>query len=335
MTERRIGIDLGRTAVRVAEVETHPGRQPRLLRFAESPVEPGSVDNGVVQRQAPVVAALRRALRASGAREKHAVLGMSGDRVYVRPLSVPPGPRDQVRASLPYLVQDGLPVAAADCLLDFHPIAPNGPMLDGLLVAVPTDAVRPNVDAVEKAGLTVTGVDLAAFGLVRAATRGHEHAVAVIVDVGADVTQIVVAEGGGPRLIRFGPVAGRALTLELARSLGVDEAAAERLLRDGGIGRPEVEAPVRAHVERLADMVGQTIQYHAQAGGRPVDLVLLAGRGALVPGLGQHLATVTRLAVSYARVEGGFRVDGRAGTVLTASPVIACVACGLACGGAT
>lgn len=335
MTQRRIGIDIGRTGVRVAEVESSPGRRPRLLRFAEAGLEPGAVENAVVQRRAPVVEAVRKAHRASGAHSKDAVVGVAGDRVYVRPISVPGGPAGQVRASLPYLVQDSLPVAVSDCVLDFHPVSQNGPMLDGLLVAVAEESVRANVDAVEKAGLRVVGVDLSAFALMRALTRGREpHAVTAIVDVGADVTQIVIAERTVPRLIRFGPVAGRSLTVEIAQGLGCDEARAEQALQGAGATHPDIEPSVRAHVERLAGMVAQTIAYHAQSGGRPVDGVLLAGRGARVPGLGQYLATVTRLAVSFARTDGGFAVDKRVGPAAEAGQPVLSVAAGLACGSA-
>ena len=55
----------------------------------------------------------------------------------------------------------------------FHPLEEPGdsPTVRGLLIAMPKDAVLAAVQAVEKAGLHVEGVDLASFAVLRAASR--------------------------------------------------------------------------------------------------------------------------------------------------------------------
>ncbi|GIG36867.1 pilus assembly protein PilM [Cellulomonas pakistanensis] len=334
MTNRRIGVDLGRTAVRVAEVDGAPGKRPRLLRFGEQPLPPAAVERAQVLDPRRVAAAVRRACRTAGVRAREAVLGVAGEHTIVRPVTMPAASREQMRASLPFLVQESLPVPVADCVLDFYPVRGDGERVEGLLVAVPDAATAAAVEAVEQAGLRVVGVDLAAFALVRAVVpRGGEHAVTAVVDVGADGVQIVVAEHGVPQLVRFGGVAGTALVAELARLLGVDVDAAEQALRDERVLHGDLAPVVAAHAERMATIVAETLAFHAQGGNRPVEAVLLTGRGAGLPGLGQYLASFARVPVSLPRPDGVFAVEGRAARACEGSLPVWAVAAGLASGG--
>jgi type IV pilus assembly protein PilM len=335
VTNRRIGVDLGRTAVRVAEVDAAPGKRPRLLRFGEQPLPAGCVEHAAVLDPQRVSAAVRRACRAAGVKGREAVLGVAGEHALVRPMTLPAATREQMRASLPFLVQDSLPVPVADCVLDFFPVREHDGQVDGLLVAVPDAGTAAAVDAVERAGLRVVGVDLAAFALLRAViVPGGPHAVTAVVDVGADGIQIVVAEFGVPQLVRFAPAAGTALAAEVAPVLGVDLARAEQALRDERAVRGDLAPLVAAHAERMARTVAETVAFHAQSGYRPVDAVLLTGRGAGLPGFGQYVATLARVPVSLPRTDAVYTVEGRVARSTDAPLPAWAVAAGLATGAA-
>jgi len=335
VAHRRIGIDIGHTGVRVAEVDAPPGRRPKLLAFGQSGIEPGAVQGCAVRRQEGVVAAVRRALRASGARSRHAVVGVAGEHTYVRPVALPAASPAQMRASLPFLVQDALPVDVADCVLDFWPVRRLDRVVEGLLVAVRSAEAAAVVRAAEKAGVRVDQVDLAAFGLLRAAVPASpDEPVTAVVDLGCDGMQVVVGEAGTPQLVRFGPAAGLAVAHDVAGALGGDPSVAEHVIDADLVARPEVAALVASHAERIAQVIAQTLAYHAQSGRRPAEAVLLTGRGAEMPGLGQCLATVTRLPVAFARPEAVFDVATRAARGCADAPRSWPVAAGLAMRGA-
>lgn len=335
MTQRRIGVDLGCTAVRVAEVDGAPGKRLRLLRFGEQALPPGCVERAEVIDPRRVTAAVRRACKAAGVRGRDVVLGVAGEHAIVRPMTLPAATREQMRASLPFLVQESLPVPVADCVLDFYPIRADGEQVDGLLVAVPDAATAAAVEAVERAGMRVVGVDLAAFALVRAVIApGAGQAVTAVVDVGADGMQIVVAERGVPQLVRFAGIAGSALVAEIARIMQVDLDTAERALRDERALSGDLASVVAAHTERMAATVAETLAFHAQSGNRPAEAVLLTGRGSGLPGFGQYLATFARVPVSLPRADGVFVVDGKAARSCEGSLPAWAVAAGLAVGAA-
>ncbi len=72
-----------------------------------------------------------------------------------------------------------------------------------LVAAAHTDLVNGVIDTVEKAGLTVVGVDLISSALVRA-IGGHEESEQpeAIVSVGAGLTVVVVHQNGRPQFVR-------------------------------------------------------------------------------------------------------------------------------------
>jgi len=124
---RVVGLDVGTSAVRAAEVEFSgggPGRgHATLARFAQVPLPPGSVQDAEVSQPETVATALKQLWRDGGFSSRDVVLGIGSQRVVVRDLELPFGPMTQLRASLPYQVQELLPMPVEEALLDYYPPA--------------------------------------------------------------------------------------------------------------------------------------------------------------------------------------------------------------------
>ncbi|WP_263118064.1 pilus assembly protein PilM [Cellulomonas sp. RIT-PI-Y] len=308
---RVVGLDLGTRGVRAAEVELGGRSGPKLVRFGEQPLDPGVIRDGEVARPAAVVAALRELWKRERFGSREVALGIGNQRVFVREFSQPALPLDQLRASLRYgPVQDLLPVKVEDCLLDFHPVAlPGDGTVDGMLVAAPEETVETNTSAVTAAGLKPVRVDLNAFALLRSLIEGQLlHEVVGIVDVGAGITDVVIVDRGLLRQYRTLPTASDDLTHAVQQAMAVPETQAEQIKRSvgltdaGGADYAPAREAARRRVEGLAESVRATFSYYAGATQRPVERLLLTGRGSLVPGLAQLLATGLGVRVAYGQV---------------------------------
>lgn len=312
---RVIGLDIGTTAVRAAELEFAAGgpasrHQPTLVRYGEVPLPLGAVRDGEVGEQDAVVNALKELWSRAKFETKDVVIGVGNQRVVVRELSVPAMPLAQIRSSLPFQVQELLPMSTDEALLDFYPTGEletdTGRVVHGLLVAAARSTVSANVIAVETAGLRPTLVDLNAFGLLRGMTRGvYADRTVALVDIGARVTDVAIVSGGVPRFIRTLPHGGQDATDAIARTMSVSGGEAEGLKRQIGIGfavPPELTdaAEASSHVVRtLIEAVRNTFVYFAQNNPRTaIDVVVLTGGGAHLPGLGQFLSSASRLPVA-------------------------------------
>lgn len=321
---RVVGLDIGTSAVRAAEVQFGSGGpasgSAEVVNLGVAPLPEGAVRDGEVAEPATVATAIKHLWTERKFSTKDVVLGVGNQRVTVREVDLPMMPLAQLRTSLPFQVNDLLPVAVDDAVLDYYPTSTttgqHGPMYQGLLVAATKETVLANTGAVDRAGLRPVLVDLNAFALARVQARsGFGEGVVACVDLGARVTNIAIMTDGQPRFVRILPSGGQDVTDAVAGTLDVAKPEAERLKRAVGIGfatPPDLDAArdaVRSVIGTLVDAIRNTLTYYASANqGQAVQQIVLSGGGAFLNGLGQYLSSTCRVSVSLARPAEGMKV---------------------------
>lgn len=279
-----------------------------MVRYAEHTLPPNAVRDGEVVDAAPVVQGLKALWADGGFSSKDVILGVGNQRVAVRPFTMPQMPMEQMQEALPFQVQDLLPMPVEEALLGFYPtgaaLSPEGaPVFDGMLVAAARETVLTNLQAVEAAGLNPVMVDLSGFALLRIMARGAmATGVVAFVDVGSRVTTVVVAVDGMPRFVRALPTGAQELVDSLARATGMSMDDASQIVRTRGLAATEgadyqaAAGVFGGSVKLLVDGVRNSIAFYASTNStQPVTTVVLSGGGAFVPGLGQSLASTTRI----------------------------------------
>lgn len=311
---RVIGLDIGTTHVRAAELKVSKGgtrdrHRPDLVAFGEVELPMGAVRDGEVAERIAVASALRQLWREHRFSSRDVVIGVGNQRVLVRDLELPSMPMAQLRASLPFQVQDMLPVAVEDTVLDYFPtgqvVGESGPMVTGLLVAATKDTVQANVAAVESAGLHPRVVDLNGFALARACANAQfADATVALVDIGARMTNIVIIARGVPRLVRTLPAGGQDVTDAIAEATKVTTAQAEQIKRAVGVGfavAPDLALAAESAIgaaRLMVEAVRNTLAYYASNNpGHASEVLIMTGGGSYLAGLGQYFSTATRLPV--------------------------------------
>lgn len=328
MPKTRIGLDIGSTAVRAAEVAE--GSPPTVIRAAQLPLPPGAVENGEVRDAEPVSDTLRELWSRGGFKSRKVWLGVGNQRVVVREITLPAMPEKELRASLGFQVQEFIPMPVEDAVLDYHVLgeteADDRPMLRLLLVAAQKSMVDALVSAAIGAKLEPMGLDLVPFAMVRAVgstgvgmdleAGGGE----ALVDVGAHVTNIVVHSSGETRFVRILPSGGRDITTAIAAGLSLEDEVAERLKRGELVEEAEA-TPAQAHeiamtrATQFVDEIRSSLEFYtAQSQGARIDRLLLAGGGSKLDGFIEIVRQ--RIPVT---VEQG-RVFSRYGSNLGLSP---------------
>ena len=327
MASPTIGLDIGSAGIRAAEVHVGKGG-PVLRRFGQVGLPAGAVRDGEVVDPAAVAVALKDLWGQAGLKGKKVAVGVAHGKgkVVVRRAELAWMTPKELRAGLAYQVADVLPMPVDQAVVDYHQLeeftdAEGRRMLRVVLVAVARDLVGSLVDAVQQAGLSPTSVDLAPFALLRALAEpdhlGLTDTGEVLVDVGADVTNLVVHSGGVPGFVRIVDKGGAAFTEAVAERLGVAVDEAERLKTQHGVPQPPVGLEAHPAARALDHVVGSFVDevrgtvdfYAAQPHAVPLRRLVLCGGGSLLQGLAQRLATATNLQVEYgsplARMEVG------------------------------
>jgi type IV pilus assembly protein PilM len=298
VAKTRIGLDVGSTAVRAAELAE--GTPPAVIRAAQVPLPPGAVENGEVRDPDAVAEALRELWARGGFKSRKVWMGVGNQRVVVREIALPSMPEKELRDSLGFQVQEFIPMPVNEAVLDYHLIdeveIDGRQMMRMLLVAAQKAMVDTLVAAATRAKLEPMGLDLVPFAMVRAVGEvragmelegtGGE----AVVDVGAHVTNIVVHASGETRFVRILPSGGRDITAAIARALSVEDEVAERLKRGERVEGIEA-TPEEAHqvamqrATQFVDEIRSSLEFYtAQTQGARIERLVVSGGGSKLEG---------------------------------------------------
>lgn len=309
-----IGLDIGSSAVRVAELDQRRGGTLRLTRFGEVALPPGAVVDGDVVEPTVVADALRKLWDSTGMRGRNVAVGLASQRVTVRQLDLPDMPDAELAAAVRLQAQDQLPMPLDEALVDYvvverYPAGDERQNVRVLLVAAEREMVERLLTAVTAAKLRPTLVDLDAFAMLRSLatpTEAGEEA-ELIVDIGATVTKIAVHRGGRPLFVRMVRLGGDASTRDLQKVLELSWEEAEKAklgasdaLASGVELDPDDERAgvLRSGVRRVVTEIATSLDFfRSQHEGEEVRRVVVSGGASLAPELVEKLHAALELPV--------------------------------------
>jgi type IV pilus assembly protein PilM len=322
-----VGLEIEAGSIAAAEVRING--EARLTATAVAPLPPGAFHDGEVVDSDAIANALRAAFAEHGL-SKRVRLGIANQRVVVRTMRLPAidDPKD-LEAAIRFEAEERIPMPIDQAILDYRVVGgvaatdDETPKIDIVVVAARRDMVMASLKPLKDAGLKPIGVDLSAFGLIRALgttgmSPGHGQAqtppaIALYCNIG-DGTNLAVARGRSCLFTRVAPVGLEGIATGLAESTGLPQDHARLWLAHVGLeqpveaiaGDPALIAQVRDALERgassLLDEVRLSLDFYgAQEGAFPVERIVLSGPGSAIPGLAGRMSPVLGLPVEVGR----------------------------------
>ena len=171
-----------------------------------------------------------------------------------------------------------------------HRLPEAGSKLQVLLVAAPKNRVANYEKLVKSSGLDLKYIEIESFSLQRSLV-GNDPGNFVIIDIGARVCNIVLAEKGVIKINRNIDAGGRDITKIIARSMNVDEIRADKLKSSGRelLGKESgMQFPV---LEIIVGEVKRVLKsYYSNEGEKKVDGVILSGGTAGLAGIEKYFS---------------------------------------------
>ena len=306
MAQLTVGLDIGTSAVRAAELDVSHSR-PVLHTYGQVGLPPGSLVDGEIRDVSSVTEAIIKLWKNGQFSTKSVIVGIAGLRAITREIDLPFVPDDEIDSAVRFQSEEVIPFPPEQTILSSQILAdytsPEGDKMRRVLVAAAhVDLVNGVIEAVEKAGLTVEGVDLISSALVRAiGGQDASEQPEAIVSVGAGLTVVVVHQQGRPQFVRTIGSGGNATTAAVSAALDLPISDAEGVKRRIGEPVPQMMAAERGAQASMNELVGEirnSIQYFASLPGRlPVSRVLVTGGGSELAGLIAMLEAQARLPV--------------------------------------
>jgi type IV pilus assembly protein PilM len=311
-----VGLDLDPSHIAAAEV--HANGTVSVKKGAVAALRPGVLRDGEASDPAALAEALRDLFDANDL-PRRVRLGIANQRIVVRSLDLPviDDPKG-LAAAVHQEAPDHIPMPMDEAVVDFQSLGvvdtPAGPRSRVVIVAVRREMIERLVSATREAGLELEGIDLAAFGMVRAlAPAASEHAI-LYVNV-AGLTNVAVANGSGCLFTRAAAGGLDAVVHNLSERRGLTQEHARQWMQHVGLltpledveGDAELIAATRAALEegvhQLADTVRNSLNfYRMQDGAESVERAMLTGPVLAIPGFADKLSEQLKLPVEPAFV---------------------------------
>jgi len=296
-TDRIVALDIGASKIVVAEFSTTKAGAPEMLNYGVGQL--GVDPDSETDTTGYILTTIRQVMRENGIKPARLFMTVSGQAVFPRYVKLPPVSRDKVMQMIQYEAEQNVPFPIAEVVWDYQLIGGTGEGEQNvMLVAVKIESIKALTDTVQAAGLEPEIVDVAPMALYNAVRYNYPdlQGCTMVLAIGARSSNLIFVEE--ERVFsRSIPVAGNAITQELAKEFEVPFKEAEELKRThgfvafGGVyAGPEsdvadrVSKVIRNVVTRLHAEVNRSINfYRSQQGGNPPSLVLLAGGSSVIP----------------------------------------------------
>ena len=337
-----VGLDISSTAVKLLEL-SRSGDRYRVESYAVEPLPPNSVVEKSVTDAEAVGEAVRRAVKRSGTRARHAAVAVAGSSVITKIIPMPASLSDaDMEAQIELEADQYIPYPLEEVYKDFEilgPSANNPDTVDVLLAASRSENVDMRRAAVEAGGLDTRVVDIEAYALENAFSllssqledEGIEKTVAVV-DIGATMTTLNVLHDLKIIYTRDQVFGGKQLTEEIMRRYGLSYEEAGMAKRQGGLPDNYVPEVLEPFKEAMAQQVNRSLQFFFSSSQyNSIDQIVLAGGSASIPGVDsliqEQLGIDTLIANPFANMSLASRIKTQ--SLSNDAPALM-IACGLA-----
>jgi type IV pilus assembly protein PilM len=270
-----------------------------------------------------------RALFAEHKLNKRVRLGIGNQRVVARTVRLPAiESPSELDSAVRFAAQEQIAMPLDQAVVEHRVVGGSAgvdgapPQIDVMVVAARREMISATLKPLREAGLEPVGIDLSAFGMIRALV-GAESAAAATSDTdpaatlycsAGDVTTLAIAKGRSCLFTRVSPVGLDQTVDNLASSSGLSHEHARMWLNHVGLeqapaeieGDPATVAQARSALEAgaasLLDELRLSLDFYgAQEGAVAAQSVVLCGHGSAVPGLRQRLEEGLGLPVTVGR----------------------------------
>lgn len=232
-----VGIDIGTSAVKVAELTKINNSEYKLARFASVSLPEGTIMEDEIVKEDDLIHAIKVACINAKITGELACIGLSGINTTVKKIQMGVGSDDEIEDQLFWEAEQYLNFSPEDASLGFHKLGMNeGGGIDIILAAAKNDLIERFKDVVEKTDhLKVKIVDLNPLALLNIFEYVLEEVIAepdtawLYIDIGSQKSTFMIYRNKSMVFLKEIMFGGMMITEEIQRRLAVNYIQAEDL----------------------------------------------------------------------------------------------------------
>lgn len=290
-----IGIDIGLSAIKMAEVSKQSDGSYKIVNYASVDLPEGTIIEDEIQKEDEILKALQAGIKELGTSNKFVCVGLSGPNTLIKRMQLAGGSLEEIEDQVIWEAEQYLPFPIDEGNISFSVIGENqGGGVDVIIGAAKKTVVATFKEVVERANLKVKIMDHSAAATINvfesvmaeSKERGKTY---ILMDLGAQKTHFMIYKNGVLVFFKEISIGGLTITEEIQRQMGVNYSEAESLKIQGdGSGNipEEIVEIINQVLDTFFSELKKTIDFWVSATSEEsFDGCILTGGGAQLPGL--------------------------------------------------
>lgn len=307
-----LGIDIGTVTIKIAELSERRSKfklenygileTKKYLDRPNQAIQTSSLK--LVEEEAGDL--LKILLKEMKPKTKLAIASIPSFNAFTTFLEMPLFSKDETAKAIAFQAKQYIPLPASSVSVDWIKIEEyedeRGQKNQRvLLIGFPVEVIKKYKTIFSKVGLKLIALEMEGLALTRAFLDKNDDSITMIVDIGAESTNMLVVEKGTMKYNSQTDYGGIFLTGALGRSLGISVSRAEELKRRRGLLASGGEYELSTLILPFLDVIIQEVK-HAQEAferryGKKIQKLLLTGGGAKLLGIEKYFSSQINLRV--------------------------------------
>jgi type IV pilus assembly protein PilM len=309
-----VGIDVGVGTIKVVSLSKSDNKlflesigevDSPDIDWAKSKADTAQVDQ-VVKRIKSLMSDLK-------IKSRQVVASLPEDEVVSRLIRLPPLQESEIVDALKFEAETFIPYPLSEVSIDYEVIDKDeSGRLTVFTIAARNDLIQSYIKLFKSAGLDLLALESPSIAMRRVVVQSVSDKVALLmVDLGEQFSDIIGINEGNVYFTRSIPVGGESLTRAISINLGLDMQSAEEYKKAYGLKEMELEGKIKNAItpvfSSMAEEIRRALGSFREELGASVNLLVLSGGGANMPGFAEELNKLLGLEVQV--IQPFLRVD--------------------------
>ncbi|HKB88797.1 MAG TPA: type IV pilus assembly protein PilM [Patescibacteria group bacterium] len=332
-----VGIDIGTKTIKIVEVQKE-GASYSLTASGIVGFSGNNVEKMVDEKEMATFAQVIRKLHAeAGVTSRDVVISIPEQSAFTRTVTFPLLTDAEIASAVKWELEQYIPIPAAEAISQHIILERNEktspPSVLVLLVAAPRVIVEKYTKIVTMAGLTPVAVETELIALTRSLAPPDKTV--LLMDLGANSTDIAISKNGMLCFSRSIPLAGEAFTRAVSQGLGVTQIQAEEYKKTYGLTPSQLEGKVKVALDPVLRLVVDEVKkaisfYQSEQKGEAPTSIQISGGSSGMPQIIRALTELLGIEVSIANPFKKVQMDPEVAKKLAPYAPLYSVAAGLA-----
>ncbi|MCA9338520.1 type IV pilus assembly protein PilM [Candidatus Saccharibacteria bacterium] len=293
------GLDIGTSAVRAVQLSPAGPGKWSLKHYGYAPIDVRTAMADSAEAKHRLGEVILTVVGQSGIRTKNVAISLSSTKTFVTVIDMPPLNESELKGTIKYQLDQYIPMAADEAKVDWALLGQSlhdPSQQEVLLASTAISYAEERLELVEGLGFDVVAAEPESLAMMRSsALVGYDQA-QVLVDVGDQVTNVGIAYGGAPRLVRTIPNGLETLISAAVKNLNIQEDQARQFILKFGLAEDKLEGQVVQALGSTLDGIVSELQksikfFQTRYPALTVGSIVLTGYAGTIPQLDKYLSS--------------------------------------------